>query len=119
MVNDAIVTTAEPLAVHRLVRNIADAESNVADDDIMRAVSAAGKIREADAVARRCLSRNRAIRIMHRARRFQPDDAGDAENNCARSFGFDGGAETSRAAVVQIGDFDDAATATADSKTSV
>ena len=45
--------------------------------------------------------------------RFERDQAADVEDDGPRPFGFDGRAEAAGAAVVEIGDFDDAAAATA------
>ena len=73
MINDAIVATAETRAVHRLVREIANAKTHIANNHIVRAVSTAGKIGEADAIARRSLPGDGAICIMNRAWRFQFD----------------------------------------------
>ena len=93
----------------------------------MRAVGAAGKIRQTDAVARRGLAGNGAIRIVDGARRFEPDEAGDAKDDGARAFGLHCRAKTSgndrlalaRVIIFEVGHFNHPAAATADGKTPV
>src|ERR1035441_1460143 len=61
MIHDAVVTVTHARAVHCALRPIADAETHVANDDIMCAVSPRAIIRQANAVARRSLPGDGAI----------------------------------------------------------
>src|ERR1019366_8148317 len=89
MIHDAVVAVAHARAVHRALGPVTNTETHVADDDIMRAISARAVIRQTDAVARRSLSGDGAIRVMHRTRHFEMDDTGYTEDNCARTIYFD------------------------------
>ena len=75
MVHDAIVATAQARAVHRFVCPIANAKTDVADDDIVGGVGARAIIRETNAIARGGLSGDGAIWVMDRARFLQMDQA--------------------------------------------
>src|SRR5882724_10548757 len=86
MINDAVVATAQAAAVHRLVGDITDAEAQIAEDDVVRTIGAAGKIRETDAVARRSLAGDGAIRLGDGTRAFQFDEAGNTEDDRPRPF---------------------------------
>src|SRR5579859_5655714 len=127
MVNNTVVATAQTCAVHCLPGKIPNPETQVADDDVVRAVGAAGKIRQTDTVPGRGLSGNGAIGIVDGTRRLEPDEAGDPENNRARAFGFDRRAETSRnyrfafapVIILPVGHFNHPAAPTAHGKASV
>jgi hypothetical protein len=63
-------------------------------------------IRDADAVAGGRLTGDRDIGIFNIEIALELDGAGHAKNHDARPAGFDGGAQTAGAAVVEIGDGD-------------
>src|SRR5262249_41800287 len=89
MIDDTVVAGGKPGAIHRFAGEIADTEAHVTDDDVMRAESPGGKVCETNAVAGRGLAGHCAIGIMHGARAFEFDQAGNTKNDRARPIGFD------------------------------
>src|SRR5690242_10719635 len=83
-------------AVHRLFGGVANAKSHVANDNVVRAISARTVICEANSITGRRLPRDGAIRITNRAWLLQMNQARDAKNNSPRTVRIDRGAQTSR-----------------------
>ena len=102
---DGIVAVADP--------RLAAAETHVADDDVVRFEfdRVAG---DADAVARGGAAGDGDVRRADADAVLELDDAGDIEDDDARSAGFERFAEAARAAVVEIGDDEHLAAAPAE-----
>jgi hypothetical protein len=91
---------------------IAKARAQITNHDLIRFDNEL-VILERDAVTRRGLASDRDTRFRNSQRALQSDRAGDLEDDDARPTGFDRGAQTARARIVQIDDFEYSAPATA------
>ena len=113
VVDDRVVGAGHAHAVERDAGDVAGPDADVADDDVVRAAHAHVVLADADAFAGRGLAGDREVRIVNDEPRFERDQAADVEHDGPRPLGFDRRAQAARAAVVEIGDFDHAAAASA------
>jgi len=90
-------------------------KSHVANHHIMR-VNQGAFARDTNAVARRGLTGNGKIRRFDKQRHLQMNDARDIKNHDARPGGFNGFAQRSRPAVIEIGDDKNFSAASTESK---
>src|SRR5882762_8440399 len=86
MVHNAMIASSQARAVHRFFSEVPYAEANIADDHVVAPVSPRRKIGQANAIARSGLAGDGAVRLVHRARPFEPYQAGHAEDNRPRTF---------------------------------
>src|SRR5262249_4286350 len=104
VVEDDVIAAAGAAAVLRDAGLVAEADADVADDDVVRLETAEGVVLQADAVARRRLPGDRQVRVVNDQLRLQRDDAADAEDDRARSAGLDRLAQAARSGVVEVRD---------------
>ena len=100
---EAILTFACLIAQVCADRLIADADTEVAEHDIVRS-DVDAVVLEGDAVAGSALRVEGEEGIADAEACRERNRAGHAEDDDARAFGFDGGAETAGAGIVQVVD---------------
>src|SRR5262249_51456837 len=102
VVEDDVIAPPGPAPVLGDAGLVADADAEVADDDVVGLKTAECVVPDADAVARCGLPRDREVRVTDDQLRLQRDDPADAEHHRPRAGGLDRLTQAARAGIVQV-----------------